>query len=151
MLWVIADPALNAYVGSAGSVGTAWPGVQQVVRVERERTLLKRGQGVKRERETSYGITSRPAERIDAAQLLQALRGHWGIENRAHWVRDVTFDEDRSQVRTGAAPEALAAFRNVATALLRRADADNIAAALRTLAGRPPCAVRLLLSGRLSW
>ena len=75
------------------------------------------------------------------------LRGHWGIENRAHHVRDVVFDEDRCQVRSGAAPQVLAAGRNLAIALLRRAGYPGIAAALRTLAGRPACAVQLVVSG----
>jgi hypothetical protein len=151
LLWLLADPALNTYIGSAGTAGTAWPGVQQVARVERLRLQLRRGREVKREREISYAITSLAPAQAAAPRVLAALRGHWGIENRAHWVRDVTFDEDRSQVRTGAAPEALAAFRNVATTLLRRAGRDNIAAALRTLASRPPSIVRLVLSGGLSW
>ena len=50
----------------------------------------------------SYAISSLPATDADARRLLSLSRG-WGIENRLHWVRDVTFDEDRSQVRTGAA------------------------------------------------
>ena len=58
-------------------------------------------------------------------------RGYWGIENRVHWVRDVTFDEDRCQVRTGAAPQVLAALRNLAISLVRRAGHSNVAAALR--------------------
>ncbi|HVM13175.1 MAG TPA: ISAs1 family transposase, partial [Egibacteraceae bacterium] len=56
---------------------------------------------------------------------------HWGIENRLHWVRDVTFDEDRSTVRTGHAPHVMAALRNLAITTLRLAGATNIAAALR--------------------
>ena len=147
MIWVISDPALNTYVGSGGTVGHPWPKLQQLVRLERQRTLLRRGRVVKDEREVGYAITSLPAARADASRLAAALRGHWGIENRAHWVRDVVFDEDRSQVRSGAAPQVLAAGRNLAIALLRRAGYGCIAAALRTLAGRPACAVQLVLSG----
>ena len=62
---------------------------------------------------------------------LKVSRGHWGIENRVHWVRDVTFDEDRSQVRTGAAPQVMAGLRNLVIALVRRAGHTNVAAALR--------------------
>ena len=47
------------------------------------------------------------------------MQGHWGIENRLHWVRDVTLDEDRSQVRTGQAPRVMATLRNTAISLLR--------------------------------
>ena len=149
MLWALADPAVNQYAGSAGTVGQAWPHLQQVCRVERRRTLVRRGRVVKQEREVSYAITSAPPECADAPRLLRVQRGHWGIENKVHWVRDVTFGEDGSPVRTGAAPEVLAACRNVVTALLRRAGYHNIAAALRTLAGRYPVAVALVLtSGR---
>ncbi len=67
-------------------------------------------------------------------------RGHWGIENRLHWVRDVTLGEDRCQVRTGSGPQALAAIRNTVIGVLRRAGHANIAAALRTYAGKPQAA-----------
>ena len=63
--------------------------------------------------------------------------GHWGIENRVHWVRDVTFDEDRSQVRTGSAPQIMAALRNLTISALRLAGETNIAAALRRCAVSP--------------
>jgi predicted transposase YbfD/YdcC len=147
MLWAVADPALNAFVGSTGTRGKPWPHLQQVCRVERHRVLLSHGQVVRTEREVTYAVTSVPPTRANAARLLRWLRGHWAIENRLHWVRDVTFDEDRCQVRTGAAPETFAACRNLATALLRRRGYTNIAAALRTHAGRPRWAVDLVLSG----
>ncbi len=146
LVWVLQDPALNAYAGSAGTVGAAWPHLQQGCRVERQRTLRRRGQVVKVTREVTYAVTSRGPERAPAAALAAGLRGHWGIENRTHWVRDVTFDEDRSQLRSGAAPQAMAAVRNLAVALLRRAGCTNIAAALRTYAARPHAAVALLLA-----
>ena len=73
--------------------------------------------------------------------------GHWRIENKAHWIRDVDWDEDLCQVRTGAAPQFLAAYRNLAHSLLRRRHCSNIAAALRTNAGRPGSAVQLVLTG----
>ena len=59
------------------------------------------------------------------------IRGHWAIENRVHYVRDRTFDEDRSQVRKRGAPQLMATLRNLAISLLRLAQASNIAAALR--------------------
>jgi hypothetical protein len=147
MVWAIADPALNAYLGSAGAVGQPWPHLAQVLRVERQRLLLRAGAVVKREREVTYAITSRPPPQAAAPQLARHLRGHWGIENRAHYVRDVVFDEDRCQVRSGAAPQVLAASRNLAIALVRRAGYPSVAPALRTLAGRPAAAVRLVLAG----
>jgi predicted transposase YbfD/YdcC len=145
MLWVLADPAVNQYAGSAGTVGKPWPHLAQICRVERRRTLRRHGQD-ETEVEVSYAITSRGPDRADAPALLRDLRGHWGIENKVHWVRDVTWDEDRSQVRTGAAPQVMATCRNIALNLLRRSGAPNIAAALRTHAGRPATAVQLVLS-----
>ena len=139
MLWALHDPAWNAAL--------AWPHLAQVCRVERRRDGRRGGHVVKTEVEVSYAITSLPPGRADAATLLRLLRGHWGIENRAHWVRDVTFDEDRCQVRSGAAPQAFAACRNLTIALLRRRGHANIAEALRTYAGRPRDAVTLVTSG----
>lgn len=146
LVWTLADPVVLRRAGAHGSVGAPWPHLAQVARVERRRTVHRRGQ-VHSEVEVTYAITSLPPERADARTLLGHLRGHWGIENKTHWVRDVTFDEDRSQVRTGAAPQVMAALRNLALALLRRAGHPNIAAALRTYAARPADAGMLLLSG----
>ena len=146
MLWAVADPALNAFVGRTGTRGQPWPQVQQLCRIERHRTLLRHGQVVRREVEVAYAITSVPPARATAAHLLRWLRGHWAIENRLHWVRDVTFAEDRCQVRSGAAPQIFAACRSLAIALLRRRGYANIAAALRTHAARPHCAVQLVCS-----
>ena len=152
LLWALADPEVNAYAGSSGERGTAWPHLAQVCRVERRRTLLRGGRVVKREVEVTYVVSSAPPERAGARDLLRALRGHWGIENKIHWVRDVVFDEDRCQVRTGAAPQAFAACRSLALALIRRRDGPGspIAPALRTHAGRPHLAVALVLSGGAS-
>jgi hypothetical protein len=94
-----------------------------------------------------YFVTSLPPARADARRLLALVRGHWGIENRLHHVRDVTFGEDRSAIRTGAAPQAVAACRNLVIALARRAGHTNVAAALRTYAGRPAAAVALVAAG----
>ena len=141
-LWALADPELNTYMGSAGVVGEAWPHLAQICRVERQRTI--RG---KTEVEVSYAISSLPPGCADAKRLLSLSRGYWNIENGLHWVRDVTMDEDRCQVRSGAAPQAFAACRNLALALLRRRRVSNIAAALRTYAGRPHLAVALVLCG----
>jgi len=63
--------------------------------------------------------------------LLELSRGHWAIENRLHWVRDVTFDEDRCRIRKGAGAQVMASLRNLAISLLRMAGARYIAPALR--------------------
>jgi hypothetical protein len=141
MLWALADPALNARAGEAGTHGAPWPHLAQVCRVERSRIDCRTGEVA---REATCAVTSRPPDQADAAVLLATLRGHWGIENRLHWVRDVTFDEDRSQLRTGAAPQAVAACRNLAIALRRRTGVPNIAAACRTYAARPRAAITLV-------
>lgn len=85
-----------------------------------------------------------PARVGTPAQLLQLNRGHWGIENGVHWVRDVTFDEDRCRVRKGAAAQAMASLRNLAIALLRLAGAANIARGLRHLTRHIEKALRLI-------
>ncbi len=77
--------------------------------------------------ETSYYVTSLTKAKAGPPGLAGHVRGHWGIENRVHWVRDVTYDEDRSQLRTASAPRALATLRNVAISLLRLAGATNVA------------------------
>ena len=116
-----------------------WPGLSQGLRLERE--VTRKG---KTEREVAYAITSVPATRTSPKLLLSLWRGHWGIEDRVHWVRDVTFDEDRSQVRSGSAPQVMAAIRNLAISLLRLAGKPNIAAALRRCAAHPEEAFALL-------
>ena len=98
-LWALSGPELNGYTGSPGTVGKAWPHLQQVCRVERRRTVKG-----KIEMAISYAVTSLPPTAAGAERLLQVLRERWHIENRVHWVRDVTFDEDRSQIRTASAP-----------------------------------------------
>jgi predicted transposase YbfD/YdcC len=104
-----------------------WPGVAQVCRIQRWR----KGHGPA-EQQVTYAITSAPRAHADAATLLAWNRGHWGIENRSHYVRDVTLGEDASQIRKGSAPQVLASLRNGLLTWLRAHGAANIAAALRT-------------------
>lgn len=94
--------------------------------------------------ETSYFITSLTAEQANTEQLAELVRGHWGIENRVHWVRDVTFDEDRSQIRTGNAPRVMATLRNLAIGALRLAGHTNIAAGIRFVSRNLNRALELL-------
>ncbi len=82
--------------------------------------------------EVVYAICSAAFEQARPDMIATWLRGHWGIEDRVHWVRDVTYDEDRSTVRTGTAPQAMATLRNTAINLHRLAGATNIAEACRT-------------------
>ena len=113
----------------------AWigfPGAAQVAQIRR--TVTRKG---KKTVEVVYLITSADHHDAPPATLAAWVRGHWGIENRLHWVRDVTYDEDRSQVRTGNAPQVMATLRNTAISLLRLAGWTNIAAALRHHARNP--------------
>ena len=125
-----ASTALEGYL--------SWPGHAQVLELRRVVTQKRTG---KTQREVVYGITSLGPERATPAQLLRLWREHWHVENRLHWVRDVTFDEDRSQVRAGHAPQVMAALRNVAISVLRLSGAENIAAACRRYAARPALAL----------
>ena len=102
--------------------------MQQGFELTRERTI----RGVTT-RETVYGITSLSAEEADAQRLLALTRGHWGIENGLHYKRDVTLGEDASRVRSGVAPQVMAALRNSIVHLLSSTVAESLAAGLRTM------------------
>jgi len=116
-----------------------WPYLAQVCRLER--SVTRKGRNTQ---EVAYAVTSLSPQQANPRQLLTLWRGHWGIENRVHWVRDVTFDEDRCQVRSGAAPQVMAALRNLTISLLRLAGKPNIAAALRRHAAHPAEALALV-------
>lgn len=115
-----------------------WPHLAQVCRLER--VVARRG---KTSQEVAYAVTSLGPNHASPKRLLTLWRGHWGIENRLHWVRDVTFDEDRCQVRSGAAPQVLAALRNTVIGLIRLAGRRNIAATQRRYAAHPREALAL--------
>jgi predicted transposase YbfD/YdcC len=115
-----------------------WPGLSQVLKLERritnKRTKVSR-------QEVAYAITSLDKQRAGAEDLLKMWREHWHIENKLHYVRDVTFREDLSQVRTGHIPQIMAALRNAAISLMRMLGAKNIAAACRRYAAQPALAL----------
>jgi predicted transposase YbfD/YdcC len=108
-----------------------FPHATQVWQITRYRTDRTTGQ---REANTTYGITNLPHNHTSPAQIADHLRGHWQIENRLHWVRDVTFGEDTSRIRTATTPRAMASLRNLAISALRLAGHTNIAKALRHMA-----------------
>jgi predicted transposase YbfD/YdcC len=85
---------------------------------------------------TVYAVTSLPFEQASPARLADLLRGHWAIE-ALHYLRDVTFCEDASQVRTGSGPHVMATLRNLVIGVLCRAGPVNVAAALRRHARDP--------------
>jgi len=82
-------------------------------------------------------VTSLTITQARHAQLAAIIRGHWGIEDRLHWVRDMDFDEDRPQVRTGSGPRIMASLHNLVITILRLTGAASTAAALRYHARRP--------------
>jgi predicted transposase YbfD/YdcC len=91
-----------------------------------------------------YGVTSRRPERATPERLLALVRGQWQIAHKSHGVRDVTFDEERSQGRCGNIPQGIATIRNTAIGLLRCAGYPNIATACRRLAPQPLQALALI-------
>jgi hypothetical protein len=119
-----------------------WPGVRQLWRLVRRRVDGRTGEI---REEVTVGSSSLPPERADADTLLGIIRSYWRIENRLHSVRDVTMGEDASQVRSGAAPQVVAALRNLSLALRRRSGVATVAERLRTFAGRPAAAIALVL------
>jgi len=122
----------------------AWvqfPGARQIAQIRR--TVTRAG---KRTVEVVYVITSADHQAAPPATLAAWVKGHWAIENQLHWVRDVTYDEDRSQVRTGHAPRVMATFRNAAISLLRMTGWTCIAAGLRHHARHPEQTLTCLLT-----
>ena len=128
-----ASTALNEYID--------WPGVHQVFEYTYTRKHLRNGEV---SCQTHYGITSLEPKRATAADLLRIKRGHWAIENKSHWLRDVILGEDGSQVRCGAIPAVMAALRNTALSILRLAGYEAIATTLRYFAAYPKQALALL-------
>lgn len=118
-----------------------WPDLAQVFRLER--TWRVRGQP---KRQVHYGITSLPPTCADPARLLGLRRGHWQIENRLHYTKDVTLGEDASLTHAGAGPTVMALLRDTALSLLRRAGHRAIARCLRAHADQPTAAVALVVT-----
>lgn len=121
------------------TAGPKWKGLNQGLRITRERTV----KGV-RSVEVVYGITSLSVGRANAATLLAILRNHWRIENGLHYVRDVTLGEDACRVRSGTAPQVLAALRNTVIHLLTEVDAKSRPEAIEILQLQPEQARKLI-------
>ncbi len=119
----------------------AWPDAAQVLRRTCDRLIVKSG---KRTAKVTYGITSLGPDEVGAAQLEMLWRGHWTIENRKHYVRDVTLGEDRNQMHTGAASQVLAALRNALVDLWRTQGWRYIADAVRECAASIPRPLALI-------
>jgi predicted transposase YbfD/YdcC len=128
---------------TAVAAGLAFPHAAQAIQIVRRRKLPGKK---KWSRETVYAITSLTATQASPAELAAIIRGHWMIEDRLHWVRDMDFDEDRSQIRTGSGPRVMASLRNLVLAILRLTGAISIAAALRHHARRPDRPLRTIMN-----
>ena len=129
-------------LSNAATGGLLFPHAQLAVQIVRRRrpAAERRWHG-----ETVYAVTDLSCQQIRPDHLAEAIREHWHVENRLHWIRDVTFAEDLSQIRTGHGPANMAALRNFALSRHRIAGADNIAAACRHV-GRHPNRVLPLLT-----
>ena len=128
-----------------------FPHARQIARITRTvtRTVTARS-GRQRTRtqetssETAYVITSLHRREAAPAHIAAYVRGHWAIENKVHWVRDVTFREDASKVRAGSRPRALATLRNLAIGLLRQAGYTSIAGTIREAQYQTPLLLAIL-------
>lgn len=118
------SPALREYMQEY----LHWPGGEQVMKRTCRRVILKSGEVSE---QVKYGVTSLKWEEADAEELEGLWRAHWTIENRVHYVRDVTMGEDANQMRVGNAPQVLAALRNAILNLIRKKGWTNIADGLR--------------------
>jgi predicted transposase YbfD/YdcC len=124
---------MNAYLHAT------WPHIRQIAQLTRVVTS-KKGTTT----EIAYLITNLSAEHASPQRLLRIVRGHWSIENGSHYVRDVTFAEDRSRLRSGDAPQILATLRNLAITLIHRTGTSQIAATRRAFSHDPAQALNLL-------
>ena len=127
-----ATASLNKYLD--------WPGVGQVFRIER-----RRRKGDKESVEVVCGITSLSPSQADASRLLALSRGHWSIENRLHWVRDVTLREDECRVRHPVIAQTLASLHNAAIRLLRSNGRNPLVTAVECFAEHRDAAIEQVL------
>src|ERR1035437_5875861 len=119
----------------------SFPHAAQVFRIRRDVGGLD---GQRATKEIAHCITSLTPEQASPEDLAGYIRGHWGIENRLHWVRDFCFDEHRSEERTGAGPHVMARRRNLAISALRLNGHTNIAAGIRWTAREPSRSLEIL-------
>ena len=116
-----------------------WPYLAQVFELKREWY----SKGIWHS-EVHLGISSLPPEVADPLRLLELKRGHWGIENKLHWVKDVVMGEDKSTIHLGAGPQVMGAIRNTVLNVLRKAGHCKISSQLRRNSRNPSGALALL-------
>ncbi|MEU3466275.1 ISAs1 family transposase [Streptomyces sp. NPDC006733] len=115
---------------TVGGLGLDFPHAVQAARILRHRTDLKSG---KVSRETVYALTDLSARQASPQRIGHLARSQWVIENRLHFVRDTTFAEDASKIRTGHGPDNMATLRSFAINHMRAVGQTNIAASLREM------------------
>jgi len=126
---------------TAGAEYLVWPGIAQIMRRTCERTIIKTG---KHSVEVSYGLTNLGPDEAQAAHLEALWRGHWTVENRKHYVRDVTLGEDQGQAHSGSTPQTLASWRNALIDLMQQHGWSNLADALRHYGASVPRVLALI-------
>lgn len=127
-------------MNAPAEVKALFPPAEQVARVVRTRTVTTwlsdghtRTRVTRTGTETVYLIITMTARQATPEHIAVYIRNQWSIENKSHYVRDVTFREDSSQVRTGSRPRILATLRNLGTGLIRQAGFSEIAATIRAV------------------
>ncbi|MGP9529187.1 ISAs1 family transposase [Glutamicibacter sp. AOP5-A2-18] len=123
------------------TTGTSFPHATQAMQITRKSRSLN---STKWHLETVHALTSLPTHLASPRELGERVQKHWGIENGLHWRRDVTWREDKSQVRTGNAPHAMATLRNIAITLLKNLGHSNLAKATRKLRNHPDRVLSLI-------
>lgn len=118
-----------------------WPYCEQVFRLERHFVRISDDKVFQ---EVSYGVSSLTREKANADQLLELVRGHWGIENGLHFRRDDTLKEDRCRLK-GQGAQAMAVINNLVLGLLRKTSFETLPDARRYYAANLPAAVALVL------
>jgi predicted transposase YbfD/YdcC len=121
--------SLRACTVPADAPLPGFPSARQMITITRERFTLQ-GEPIG-EPDVAFAITNLSRQEAGPRELARMLRGHWRIENSLHYVRDVTFGEDASRIRTGSGPRVMASFRNIAIAIHRLHGETNIASATR--------------------
>lgn len=123
--------------------GSDWPHLAQVFKLERTVYLLKTGQV---RREVVYGLTSLTAQVASPHRLLELVRGHWGIENKLHWRRDVLLQEDRTRTKSAPFGQAIACLNNLVIGLVCRLGWQNLAQARRHFDAHPDDAFKVVMT-----
>lgn len=120
---------VSVYDDLYGIDTTQWIGIKEIIKIERTIYTNKKQ---KSSIDISYYISS---TKLTASEYNKGIRSHWSIENSLHYVKDVTFNEDASRIRTGNAPTNFSIVRNIAINILRRMNFNSFPQAIRMIGG----------------